>query len=48
MPSCRRSSTAFVDGVNALEMEALKLGNGFVPKEEDHAGRGGQRRDLRG
>jgi len=23
-----------VDGVNALEMEALKLGNGFVPKEE--------------
>jgi membrane-bound lytic murein transglycosylase D len=24
-----------VDGVNALEMEALKLGNGFVPKEEE-------------
>jgi membrane-bound lytic murein transglycosylase D len=23
-----------VDGVNAMEMEALKLGNGFVPKEE--------------
>ena len=23
-----------VDGVNALEMEALKQGNGFVPKEE--------------
>ena len=23
-----------VDGVNALEMEALKLGNGFAPKEE--------------
>jgi membrane-bound lytic murein transglycosylase D len=23
-----------VDGVNALEMEALKLGNGFVPQEE--------------
>ncbi len=23
-----------VDGVNGLEMEALKLGNGFVPKEE--------------
>jgi len=23
-----------VDGVNALEMEALKLGNGFMPKEE--------------
>ncbi|MGD0832203.1 MAG: LysM peptidoglycan-binding domain-containing protein, partial [Terracidiphilus sp.] len=24
-----------VDGVNALEMEALKQGNGFVPKEEE-------------
>jgi membrane-bound lytic murein transglycosylase D len=24
-----------VDAVNALEMEALKLGNGFVPKEEE-------------
>jgi membrane-bound lytic murein transglycosylase D len=24
-----------VDGVNAMEMEALKLGNGFVPKEEE-------------
>ena len=24
-----------VDGVNALEMEALKLGNGFVPNEEE-------------
>ncbi len=24
-----------VDGVNGLEMEALKLGNGFVPKEEE-------------
>jgi len=24
-----------VDSVNALEMEALKLGNGFVPKEEE-------------
>ena len=24
-----------VDGVNALEMEALKLGNGFVPREEE-------------
>jgi membrane-bound lytic murein transglycosylase D len=23
-----------VDGVNAMEMEALKIGNGFVPKEE--------------
>ncbi len=23
-----------VDGVNALEMEALKQGNGFAPKEE--------------
>jgi membrane-bound lytic murein transglycosylase D len=27
-----------VDGVNALEMEALKQGNGFVPKEEPTPG----------
>jgi len=34
IPSSRTSFDRIVDGVNALEMEALKQGNGFAPNEE--------------
>ncbi len=34
MPQLQDEFDRIVDGVNALEMEALKQGNGFVPKEE--------------
>jgi membrane-bound lytic murein transglycosylase D len=33
-PQLQEEFDRIVDGVNALEMEALKQGNGFVPKEE--------------
>jgi membrane-bound lytic murein transglycosylase D len=33
-PDLQEEFERIVDGVNALEMEALKMGNGFVPKEE--------------
>jgi membrane-bound lytic murein transglycosylase D len=33
-PALQDEFDHIVDGVNALEMEALKQGNGFVPKEE--------------
>lgn len=33
-PDLQAEFDRIVDGVNALEMEALKEGNGFVPKEE--------------
>lgn len=34
-PALQEEFDHIVDQVNALEMEALKQGNGFVPKEED-------------
>jgi membrane-bound lytic murein transglycosylase D len=34
-PELQEEFDHVVDGVNALEMEALKQGNGFVPKEEE-------------
>ncbi len=34
-PDLQEEFDRVVDGVNALEMEALKQGNGFVPKEEE-------------
>jgi membrane-bound lytic murein transglycosylase D len=34
-PELQDEFDRIVDGVNALEMESLKLGNGFVPKEEE-------------
>jgi membrane-bound lytic murein transglycosylase D len=34
-PELQEEFDRVVDGVNGLEMEALKLGNGFVPKEEE-------------
>jgi membrane-bound lytic murein transglycosylase D len=34
-PALQEEFDHIVDGVNALEMEALKQGNGFVPKEEE-------------
>ena len=34
MPQLQDEFDRIVDQVNALEMEALKQGNGFVPKEE--------------
>jgi membrane-bound lytic murein transglycosylase D len=34
-PELQEEFDRIVDGVNALEMEALKQGNGFVPKEEE-------------
>ena len=33
-PKLQEEFDRIVDGVNGMEMEALKLGNGFVPKEE--------------
>lgn len=34
-PELQEEFDHIVDGINALEMEALKQGNGFVPKEEE-------------
>lgn len=34
-PALQEEFDRIVDGVNSLEMEALKQGNGFVPKEEE-------------
>ena len=47
-PQLQDEFDRIVDQVNALEMEALKQGNGFAPKVEDHARRCCQRCDLRG
>ena len=34
-PALEDEFNRIIDQVNALEMEALKVGNGFVPKEEE-------------